>query len=115
MSININSDRILRAIKENPQSVLVVALFLIAMLFAYLFHSERLRISANCDEQIQKFQTELTTSQIECNEEFIRIRKECRNKIDSIEDKYYAMFHKQELQIDRIQYELETLQNKIQK
>lgn len=113
MNINLNADRILKAIKENPLSVLVVALFSIAVLFAYLFHSERSRVSENCDTQLQKLHTEFTDYQIDCNNEIIQIRKECRNKLDSIENDYYTKFSKQERQIMRIEAQLDGIKNKL--
>lgn len=113
MNININADKILKAIKENPLSVLVVALFLIAVLFAYLFHSERFRVTENCDIQVQKIQSEFTEYQIECNNEIIKIRQECRNKLDSIENDYYTKFSKQERQIMRIEAQLDGIKNKL--
>jgi len=113
VNININADKILKAIKENPLSVLVVALFLIAVLFAYLFHSERIRVSANCDIQLQKIQSEFTAYQIECNNEIIDIRKECRNKLDSIETDYFVKFSRQEKQIMKIESQLDAIKNKL--
>lgn len=113
MNINLNADRILKAIKENPLSVLVVALFSIAVLFAYLFHSERSRVSENCDTQLQKLQTEFTDYQIDCNNEIIQIRKECRIKLDSIDNDYYTKFSKQERQIMRIEAQLDGIKNKL--
>lgn len=113
MNINLNADKILRAIKENPLSVLVVALFSIAVLFAYLFHSERSRVSENCYIQINELQNKFTKYQIDCNNELIQVRKDCRNKLDSIENDYFAKFSKQERQIMKIENQLDAIKNKL--
>lgn len=113
MNININADKLLKSIKENPLSVLVVALFAIAVLFAYLYDSERARVSDNCDTQLEKIQSEFTNYQIDCNNEIILIRKECRNKMDSIENDYYTKFIKQEKQIMNIENQLDVIKQKL--
>ena len=53
MNINLNTDIVLKAIKDNPISVLIVALFLIALMFAYLFNTERIRAVQNCDIELK--------------------------------------------------------------
>jgi hypothetical protein len=109
VNININADKILKAIKDNPLSVLVVALFCICILFAYLYYNERDRVTVNCDEQVEKLQNEFTNYQIKCNNEIIDIRKECRNKLDSIEDDYYFKYIDQGHKIRDIEHKLHML------
>lgn len=113
MNININADKVLKAIKDSPLSVLVVALFCISTMFAYLYYNERDRVTVNCDEQVEKIQSEFTRYQIECNNEIIDIRKECRNRLDSIENDYYIKFTKQERQISKIEGKLNNINNRL--
>jgi hypothetical protein len=113
MNININSDKLLKAIKENPMSIVIVALFLIAFMFAYMFHSERIRVSTDCDNQLNIIKDKFTQYQIECNDQLIAIRKDCRIKLDSIEDDYYRKFTLQERQIMKIEYQLDQIKNKL--
>ena len=113
MNININSDKLLKAIKENPISVLVVALFLIAVMFAVMFHTERNNSHIECNSQLSILKDEFTNYQIECNKELIEVRKDCRLKIDSIEDDYYRKFTLQERQILKIEFQLDQIKNKL--
>jgi hypothetical protein len=114
VNINLNTDRVLKAIKDNPISVLIVALFLIALMFAYLFNTERIRAVQNCDIELDAMKTEFTQYQIECNNEIINLRKDCRMKIDSIEDDYYRKFTNQERKLIKIEAELDRIKNKIE-
>ena len=114
MNINLNTDIVLKAIKENPLSVVIVALFLIAAMFAYMFHSERIRVSTDCDNQLAMIKKKLAQNEIECNDQLIAISKDCRMKLDSIEDTYYRKFTNQERQLIKIEAELDRIKNKIE-
>lgn len=113
MNINVNADKTLAAIKANPLSVLVVFVAMLALLFAYMWQNESNRVTGNCDNDLKKLRSEYVDFQISCNNEMIAIRKECRIKMDSIEDNYYGKFRKQERQISKLESDIDNIKNQL--
>lgn len=112
MNINVNADKIIQEAK-NPWAWVLAILTALAVAFAYLFHTERIRTTVNCDEEIKTIRQQFIDYQIQCNDDLLKVREECRMKIDSIEDNYYRKYKTQENQINKLEDEINHIRDKI--
>lgn len=107
----------LKQLHSKPLLIVTAICLAAAIWFGYLWSTSLQRKDVNFDAEIAEYKKlhrdELSQFQIQCNNEIMAIRKECRTKLDSIENDYFAKFSKQERQIMKIENQLDAIKNKL--
>ena len=111
MNINLNADKIIDKFTSNPWLVSSGILIALTVFFAYMYHTERLRTTVNCDAEIKKIREDYIAYQIKCNDDLIQIRETHRKEMDSIETYYYTKLLTLERKLMRMEGKVTNLEN----
>ena len=110
MNINLNADKLIQELK-NPWVWVFGIVTTLAAVFGFLYHTERLRTTINCDEEIKKLRDDNIELQIKFNDEMLSLRTTHRKQIDSLETYYYNKLLVLERKLQRMEGKVINLEN----
>lgn len=111
MNITLNADKLIDKITSNPWLLSSGILIALTAFFAYMYHTERMRTTVNCDAEIKKLREDYIAYQIQCNDDLIDMRDTHRKAMDSLETYYYTKLITLEKKLMRMEGKVTNLEN----